>query len=152
MSKAISKFTKVYCDYRKNLLILLFNRGKVLNLGCGNLKISGAVNLDINPEFRPEIVWDLENLPLPFKEKEFDVVFGFDIIEHVSNPKGLIVEVERVGKRSVWFCLDFDKARENWEADKTHVSYINEKIWKELFPRDKYWSFKISDALVAVKK
>jgi SAM-dependent methyltransferase len=150
LSKIISKFTKVYTDYRKGLLILLFKRGKVLNLGCGKLKIPNALNLDKNPEVNPDIVYDLEKLPLPFKDKEFDVVFAFDVIEHIRNVPELIKEVERISKKSVWTCLDFDKAKENWLNDKTHIFYINKKIWNDIFPREKYFTFSFRNFLVSI--
>lgn len=152
MSKLISKFTKVYCDWRKGILILLFKKGKVLNIGCGKLKIPNAINLDIDETVNPDILYNLEDLPLPFKDKEFDVVFAFDVIEHISKPQLLIKEVERISNRSIWFCLDFDKAKENWISDKTHITYINEAKWKELFPKEKYYTFKIGEGLIAIGK
>lgn len=140
----------VNVSIRKKILIKLFNRGRVLNIGCGSLKLKNAVNLDINPDVKPDIIADLNN-PLPFKDKSFDVVFAFDIIEHVKDPEKLVMEVERVSRRSVWFCLDFDECRENWYADPTHISYMNWKIWKKLFPFPKYIRFKIRGAMMAVK-
>ncbi|MCW1312724.1 MAG: class I SAM-dependent methyltransferase [Candidatus Parvarchaeota archaeon] len=150
MSKAISIFTGVCCDWRKNLLILAFNRSKSINFGCGNLKLKNALNLDCDKKVNPDFIWDLEKLPLPFKDKEFYTAFCFDILEHLSHPKEFIKEVERVSKRSVWFCLNFDRAKENWFADVTHKTYLNWKIWKELF--SSYFVFRFTPYdLVAVK-
>jgi SAM-dependent methyltransferase len=136
----------------KRIAYTFFNKGKVLNVGCGKLKIKNAVNLDNNPKVNPDILWDLNNLPLPFKDQEFYNAINFDIIEHVPNPEKLVKEIERVSKNSVWFCLNFDKAKKNWFADNTHISYINLKRWKEIFPKEKYITIPIGDCLIAISK
>ena len=41
-----------------------------LNLGSGNKRIDGYVNLDKFDTFNPEYVHDLETFPYPFKDKE----------------------------------------------------------------------------------
>lgn len=43
------------------------------------------VTLDINPECKPDIIWDLNNHPLPFKNKEFDVIWAKEILEHIGT-------------------------------------------------------------------
>ncbi len=37
---------------------------------------------------------------LPYEEDEFDVVFFFDVLEHVSWPENFLIEIKRVLKRS----------------------------------------------------
>lgn len=41
--------------------------------------------LDINPCHNPDVVWDAENIPLPFGDEEFDEIHAYDVLEHTGN-------------------------------------------------------------------
>jgi len=60
---------------------------KVLNLGCGNAKITGenVVNVDAYPICKPDVVWDLNKTPLPFKDESFDLILASHVFEHLPN-------------------------------------------------------------------
>jgi len=58
--------------------------GKKLNLGSGNDIKEGYVNLDSAKIPGVDIVWDIEKLPLPFGDGEFEEVLANDILEHVE--------------------------------------------------------------------
>lgn len=58
-----------------------------LNLGCGNDKRPNCINLDIRKEVEPDVVWNLEQLPLPFPENYFDEIIAKDVIEHLPFRK-----------------------------------------------------------------
>jgi SAM-dependent methyltransferase len=59
----------------------------VLNLGCGKFaKISNGINVDIDPACEPDLVWDLNQLPLPFEDNKFDRVNLIHIFEHLGDP------------------------------------------------------------------
>jgi len=57
---------------------------KKLNLGCGTKIKAGWINLDIAPGSGIDVVHDIEKLPLPFKNGEFEEVLCEDILEHVE--------------------------------------------------------------------
>lgn len=121
--------------------------GSILNIGCGNLKIDG-VNLDHDINVEPDVLSDFHNLP--FRDKVFDYVVAFDVLEHTCIPEKLIREVERVSRKGyVVEVLDFDKCRENWVEDFTHKYYINQDVFKKLFPNHQI--FEISRMLFALK-
>lgn len=81
---------------------------KVLNLGAGKLDSKESwgntkyINLDIVKYPGIDKVWDLNKLPLPFKNEEFNEILAYSILEHVNyvplmkelyrilKPKGLI--------------------------------------------------------------
>lgn len=66
-----------------------------LILGSGNtttkrvktndsFEYENPVTLDISPECKPDIVWDLNYHPLPFKDEEFDEIHAYEVLEHVG--------------------------------------------------------------------
>jgi SAM-dependent methyltransferase len=57
---------------------------KKLNVGCGRDSRAGWVNLDASPLPGVDIVHNLENLPLPFADGEFDEILCQDVLEHIE--------------------------------------------------------------------
>lgn len=57
---------------------------KKLNLGSGKDIKSGWINLDIFALPGVDVVHNIEQLPLPFKDREFDEIVCIDILEHVE--------------------------------------------------------------------
>lgn len=45
----------------------------------------GLITLDINADHNPTVVWDLEEMPLPFDDDVFDTVSAFDVLEHTGR-------------------------------------------------------------------
>ncbi len=70
---------------------------KRLNLGCGKDIKEGWINLDIFDREGVDIVHDLNELPLQFKDNDFDFVLCKDILEHVKWIL-LINEINRILK------------------------------------------------------
>jgi len=80
----------------------------VLDLGCGNKVLaqslkSKVTTVDIWEKFSPDIVWNLNDIPLPFENDSFDVVLIIDVIEHLKKKKGLdlLEEAKRLCKKAV---------------------------------------------------
>lgn len=45
----------------------------------------GLITLDIDPSVNPDYVWDLNNLPLPFQDEEFNEIHAYEVLEHVGQ-------------------------------------------------------------------
>jgi ubiquinone/menaquinone biosynthesis C-methylase UbiE len=72
---------------------------KILDLGCGPIrKKPGSVGLDKRPAPHVDVVHDLNVLPYPFSDSEFDMVEMSHIIEHVERPLDVLNEVYRITK------------------------------------------------------
>jgi SAM-dependent methyltransferase len=66
-----------------------------LLLGCGRNKTrvirpNGVADwrdlttLDINEEVIPDVVWDLNNIPLPFPDNSADEIHAYSVLEHIG--------------------------------------------------------------------
>jgi len=84
-------------------LLKKYAKGKVLNMGCGDIdyfkEFDNVINLDIVPKkFKNFQCWDLNKLPLPFRNNEFDTIFASHIIEHLEAPYLVLRECRRILK------------------------------------------------------
>ena len=68
-----------------------------VNLGCGNRKLKGFVNVDWDKDCKPDIIADL-NKKLPFKDNEVDFVYCSHLIEHVDDILEFMHEIWRICK------------------------------------------------------
>lgn len=65
-----------------------------LLIGCGQSRVkqvqyggraewTGALTtLDMNPLCGADVIWDMENLPLPFEDASFDEIGAYNVLEH----------------------------------------------------------------------
>lgn len=44
----------------------------------------GLITLDINEDHKPDIDWDLTNLPLPFEDEYFNEIHAYEVLEHTG--------------------------------------------------------------------
>lgn len=110
--KKISNTSKLFS--RKGLYTFIssevstFNKKKyrALTIGAGgdtekyikqnvNIKL---ISIDINKEKNPDIVMDVNNLN--FEDNYFDIIFIFEVLEHLAEPSKAIDEIYRVLKKS----------------------------------------------------
>lgn len=68
---------------------------KKLNIGCGTHIKSGWVNLDIANLPGVDVVHDIEKLPLPFKDEQFDEILCEFVLEHINWPP-VLKEIHRI--------------------------------------------------------
>ncbi|MBI2055910.1 MAG: methyltransferase domain-containing protein [Candidatus Sungbacteria bacterium] len=72
---------------------------KKLNLGCGTDIKQGWINLDSAQIPGIDIVHDIEKLPLPFQNEEFNEILAQDILEHVEYIP-VLKDLHRILKKS----------------------------------------------------
>lgn len=97
-------------------------KGKVLDIGCGSMPYKGSllasnridayVGLEIVNSLPyggaiPDALWD--GIRMPFENESFDSAFSTEVLEHVPDPKIMLLEVFRVLKPggSYFFTVPF---------------------------------------------
>ncbi len=71
---------------------------KKLNLGSGDFKKEGYVNIDVEESLQPDIVHNLEQFPYPFEDDSFDLIEADHLLEHLNEPFQVMKELRRISK------------------------------------------------------
>ncbi|GBF48808.1 hypothetical protein LPTSP4_03080 [Leptospira ryugenii] len=103
---------------------------KVLDVGCGDAKVEGAIGMDIAPLPGVDVVHDLSKFPWPFEENSFDKIYLLNIIEHLNSPIKVMEEVHRLLKKGgeVHIEVVYWNHRHS-VSDPQHVTFYNETTW-----------------------
>lgn len=56
-----------------------------LILGAGHKIYTDAITVDNNPDCKPDVLWDLNKLPLPFKKNQFTEIHAYEVLEHLGR-------------------------------------------------------------------
>ena len=60
-------------------------RYHILDVGCGLRKRPGAIGIDVNPRSHADVIHDLNRIPYPFSNNQFDEIICDNIIEHLDD-------------------------------------------------------------------
>ena len=75
---------------------------KKLNFGCGTDYKNGWVNLDFDGGVKTDVAFDINSIyqgnQIPFKDKTFDYIILYDVLEHFIDPLPILRELYRVCK------------------------------------------------------
>jgi len=108
-------------------------RPRVLDIGCGANKTPGAVGMDINPRTAADVIHDLDDVPYPFGDDEFDEVIGRHVIEHVRDPMSVMSELHRITRPGGLVKLVAPHwTNPDWATDLTHRNHLNSYSFRNL--------------------
>ena len=110
-----------------------------LNMGCGQNKINGYLNIDKHSECEPDLQFDLEKFPWPFKTSEVNEVLFNHSLEHIGANTNIFLnimkELYRVCNNDAKIQINVPHPRhDNYINDPTHVRIITPQIF-ELFSK-----------------
>jgi len=99
------------------------------------LKKEDITTLDINPDRDPDIIWDLNQHPLPFDDESFDQIFAFETLEHLGSLgdyRFFFKEFEeywRILKKDGLFIASVPTMKSPWAfGDPGHTRYISKEM------------------------
>ncbi len=76
---------------------------RVLDIGCGKDKhrIEGTkvIGVDVDPDSDADVIHDLNRIPWPFDDDEFDEAICQDILEHLDNILPVMQEINRISRQ-----------------------------------------------------
>jgi SAM-dependent methyltransferase len=99
---------------------------RVLDVGCGINKYSGAIGIDKNPRSRADVICDLDRFPYPFPDAAFDQLRAVHFIEHSIDVIRTMEEFYRLVRPGGRICVvtphytDFSSF-----CDPTHRWHLN---------------------------
>jgi len=89
------------------------------------------VTLDVNPRCKPDVVYDLNGLLLPFKDSTFDEIHAYEVMEHLGKQGDWpffftqFDDFARVLKPSGTFYMSSPHAESKWLwGDPGHTRYV----------------------------
>jgi SAM-dependent methyltransferase len=116
----------------------------LLGAGRSRRKLIGnpwteLVTLDINPDHKPDVVWDLTKRPLPFAEGIFDEIHAYEVLEHLGQQgdwRAFFDEFSewwRILKPGGLLCGTSPAPRSNWAwGDPGHTRIISPECFTYL--------------------
>ena len=105
----------------------------VLDIGCGINKTPGAVGMDVNPRTDADVIHDLDQLPYPFTDGEFDEIIGNHVIEHVHDPLSVMSELHRITRHGGRIKLTVPHwTNPDWASDLTHRNHLSSYSFRNL--------------------
>lgn len=98
----------------------------------GSKEFVSPVRLDINPDHKPDVVWDLNVRPLPFADNSFDEIHAYEVLEHIGKQgdyKGFFeefTEYHRILKPDGLLVVSVPMWNSVWAwGDPSHTRVIN---------------------------
>jgi SAM-dependent methyltransferase len=119
---------EIYKDY---LGALNLNVGSAMNHepDRGEIKF---INLDMNPDVKPDVVQNMTEFPWPFEDNTFDSVVGSHIFEHFRKEDFLpiVAEIHRILKPNghLLAFTPYGTSFDSWE-NPHHLQNFTETTW-----------------------
>lgn len=70
----------------------------ILDVGCGRNKHPGSIGIDRNPATAADVICDLNRVPYPFRDGQFDQIRLTHVIEHVADVIATMEELHRLAR------------------------------------------------------
>ena len=113
---------------------------RVLDLGCGKnkhrIEETAVTGVDIDPESGADIIHDLNELPWPFHDSEFDEIICQDVLEHLDDLPSTMQEISRISKDGSIIEIRTPHYSSHYAfTDPTHKRYFGYYTFDHFCPR-----------------
>lgn len=90
-----------------------------LNIGCGETKLEGFINIDMEPSAMPDLIVDIRTGKLPYEDNSVEEIYCIHNIEHIEYrlQRQVLTEMWRVLEKDGKLILaypEFEKCAENF--------------------------------------
>lgn len=90
-----------------------------LNIGCGEHKLDGFINVDIEKKVKPDLLHDISKGPLPIKDASVELIHCVHNIEHIAFARWPLVfkdfwRVLKMGGKLYLAYPEFEKCAKNF--------------------------------------
>jgi len=110
---------------------------RILDLGCGRAKREGSIGLDLTRETSADVVADMDNAHLPFKDMTFDEIVIRDSLEHVSDVRATLKEAARILRHGGFISVRVPHFSSlHAYSDFTHRNFFSAEGLRTLFNDD----------------
>jgi SAM-dependent methyltransferase len=121
---------------------------RILNLGCGKNRIKSGgkrvIGVDKIMADGVDVVWDLEKIPWPFKDNEFDMVIASHILEHLSDTVKAFDEIHRITKNGGKLIVKVPHFSSRWAwGDPSHKRAFSLGTFKHPLLNNKFKLLKL---------
>jgi len=104
-----------------------------INMGCGQNKLDGYLNVDKFAECSPDLQIDLEIFPWPIENDTAEVILFNHCLEHLGQNSdiflGVMREIYRISKHDAKIHVNVPHPRhDHFLGDPTHVRIINPMV------------------------
>ena len=97
----------------------------ILDVGCGNKKRPGAIGIDISNRTQADVLHDLNAVPYPFPDSQFDEIYIDNVLEHLVDVVAVMEELYRISKPGGMIKVVVPYFRSRWAfIDPTHRRFF----------------------------
>lgn len=111
-------------------MVIEENKKNILDLGCGQRKVRGAIGIDFNSNTDADVIHDLTQFPYPFENNYFEEIYCNHILEHLPDLVKVMEELHRVAKPKckIFIAVPYWTSYRAF-VDPTHVRFFTEKTF-----------------------
>lgn len=96
-----------------------------LDVGCGPKKREGALGIDKIASSAADVLHDLNHFPYPFPDNSFEEIYCDNVLEHLDDVIGVMVELHRIAKPNAKISITVPHyAHRNANTDPTHKHFF----------------------------
>ena len=93
---------------------MINKKNKVLDIGSGSDKTPGAISLDFNAKFHPDVVHNLNIFPYPFKSNQFNSVNIKSVLFLLNDSVKVMEEIYRISRNNATVLVIQPYFRSQW--------------------------------------